>query len=108
MSGGVLEAVARALHLSDAEHEHLFNLARAAKPVRAYAVATASADADPSGRASYVLPIRELPRRIERSAPHSGVVHNIRVSIRATWSRICFTRGGHPGVRPRGARAERE
>jgi transcriptional regulator with XRE-family HTH domain len=34
VSDDVLDAVARALQLSDAEREHLFNLARAAKPVR--------------------------------------------------------------------------
>jgi len=34
VSDDVLDAVARALQLNDAEREHLFNLARAAKPVR--------------------------------------------------------------------------
>lgn len=34
VSEDVLEAVARALQLSDAEREHLFNLARAARPAR--------------------------------------------------------------------------
>ncbi len=34
VSDNVLDAVARALQLNDAEREHLFNLARAAKPVR--------------------------------------------------------------------------
>jgi transcriptional regulator with XRE-family HTH domain len=34
VSDAVLDAVARALQLNDAEREHLFNLARAAKPVR--------------------------------------------------------------------------
>lgn len=34
VSEDVLDAVARALQLSDVEREHLFNLARAAKPVR--------------------------------------------------------------------------
>jgi transcriptional regulator with XRE-family HTH domain len=34
VSDDVLDAVARALHLSDIEREHLFNLARAAKPAR--------------------------------------------------------------------------
>lgn len=34
VSEDVLDAVARALHLSDIERQHLFNLARAAKPVR--------------------------------------------------------------------------
>ena len=34
VSDDVLDAVARALQLSDAEREHLFNLARAAKPAR--------------------------------------------------------------------------
>lgn len=35
VSDDVLDAVARALQLSDAERDHLFNLARAAKPARA-------------------------------------------------------------------------
>jgi transcriptional regulator with XRE-family HTH domain len=34
VSNDVLDAVARALQLSDVEREHLFNLARAAKPTR--------------------------------------------------------------------------
>jgi hypothetical protein len=34
VSDDVLDAVARALQLNDAEREHLFNLARAARPVR--------------------------------------------------------------------------
>lgn len=34
VSDDVLDAVARALHLTDIEREHLFNLARAAKPAR--------------------------------------------------------------------------
>jgi len=34
VSDDVLDAVARALQLSDVEHDHLFNLARAARPVR--------------------------------------------------------------------------
>jgi transcriptional regulator with XRE-family HTH domain len=34
VSDDVLDAVARALQLSDVEREHLFNLARAAKPSR--------------------------------------------------------------------------
>ena len=34
VSDDVLEAVARALQLSEAEREHLFNLARAARPIR--------------------------------------------------------------------------
>jgi transcriptional regulator with XRE-family HTH domain len=34
VSDDVLDAVARALQLSDAEREHLFNLARAARPIR--------------------------------------------------------------------------
>ncbi len=57
----VLEALSRALQLDEAEHAHLFDLARAASPVAAKRAA-AGPQAHPTGRAAHARPARRRRR----------------------------------------------
>jgi transcriptional regulator with XRE-family HTH domain len=69
VSDDVLDAVARALHLDDAERLHLFNLARAAKPQRA-------------PRRRKIQPsVRDSVRRIVESMSTPAFVRNGRLDV---------------------------
>ena len=61
----VLEGLARALQLDDAERAHLFDLARAANPVAARRAAPDQA-AHPAGRAAHPRPDRRAGHRAQR------------------------------------------
>jgi transcriptional regulator with XRE-family HTH domain len=69
VSDDVLDAVARALHLDDAERLHLFNLARAAKPQRA-------------ARRRRIQPsVRNSVRRVVESMSTPAFVRNGRLDV---------------------------
>jgi transcriptional regulator with XRE-family HTH domain len=72
VSDDVLDAVARALQLSEAEREHLFNLARAAKPVRT-----------PRRRAKRQIP-PSVQRVLDSMAGTAAFVRNGRLDILAS------------------------
>jgi transcriptional regulator with XRE-family HTH domain len=72
VSDDVLDAVARALHLDDAEHEHLFNLARAARPART-----------PRRRAKGAVP-PSLQRVLDSMTGTAAFVRNGRLDILAS------------------------
>jgi transcriptional regulator with XRE-family HTH domain len=72
VSDDVLDAVARALQLSDAEREHLFNLARAARPVRS-----------PRRRAKQQIP-PSVQRVLDSMSGTAAFVRNGRLDIRAS------------------------
>ncbi len=72
VSDDVLDAVARALQLSDAEREHLFNLARAAKPSRT-----------PRRRAKAQIPA-SVQRVLDSMAGTAAFVRNGRLDILAS------------------------
>jgi transcriptional regulator with XRE-family HTH domain len=72
VSDDVLDAVARALHLDDAEREHLFNLARAARPART-----------PRRRAKAAVP-PSLQRVLDSMTGTAAFVRNGRLDILAS------------------------
>ena len=72
VSDDVLDAVARALQLSDVEREHLFNLARAARPIRT-----------PRRRAKAQIPA-SVQRVLDSMAGTAAFVRNGRLDILAS------------------------